>query len=207
VLDLRRLLHGRLVGVAARVARVLAGQVAGGAGERGGEQQRLAVGRRAPDDALEVGAEAHVHHAVGLVEDEDADAAEVDVAAVHEVEQAARRRRPSRWALRASLAWRSMPDAAVDGGDGEAAGLGDVAGVVDDLAGELARRGEDERGGARDRSGSGRSRIGRTKASVLPEPVGDSARTSWPSSASGMTSVWTAKGAGDAAALEGARRG
>jgi hypothetical protein len=37
--------------------------------------------------------------------------------------------------------------------------------------------------------------MGRTNASVLPEPVGDSARTSWPSSASGMTSDWTAKGA------------
>src|SRR3954466_9426239 len=36
--------------------------------------------------------------------------------------------------------------------------------------------------------------MGRTKASVLPEPVGDSARTSWPASASGMTSDWTAKG-------------
>src|SRR5436190_7446168 len=36
--------------------------------------------------------------------------------------------------------------------------------------------------------------MGRTKASVLPEPVGDSARTSRPASASGMTSDWTAKG-------------
>src|SRR5215217_5200526 len=36
--------------------------------------------------------------------------------------------------------------------------------------------------------------MGRTKASVLPEPVGDSARTSWPASASGMTSDWTANG-------------
>src|SRR3954454_22879618 len=36
--------------------------------------------------------------------------------------------------------------------------------------------------------------MGRRKASVLPEPVGDSARTSWPASASGMTSDWTAKG-------------
>src|SRR4051812_36084859 len=36
--------------------------------------------------------------------------------------------------------------------------------------------------------------MGRTKASVLPDPVGDSARTSRPASASGMTSDWTAKG-------------
>ena len=145
------------------------------------------------DDALEVGAEAHVHHPVGLVEDEDADAAEVDVAALHEVEQAARRRDQQVGAA-GELGLALDADAAVDGGDGEAAGLGDVAGVVDDLAGELARRGEHERRG-RGSLGVRRSRIGRTKASVLPEPVGDSARTSWPSSASGMTSVWTAKGA------------
>ena len=147
VLDLRGLARGRRVRVAPRVARVLAGQVAGGAGERGGEQQRLAVGRRLLDDALEVGAEAHVHHAVGLVEDEDPDAAEVDVAALHEVEQATRGRDEQVGAageLRLAL----DAHAAVDGGDGEAAGLGDVAGVVDDLAGELARRGEHERGGA-----------------------------------------------------------
>src|SRR4051794_15804676 len=36
--------------------------------------------------------------------------------------------------------------------------------------------------------------MGRTNASVLPEPVGDSARTSRPASASGMTSDWTANG-------------
>src|SRR3954451_25080574 len=36
--------------------------------------------------------------------------------------------------------------------------------------------------------------MGRTKASVLPEPVGDSARTSRPASASGRTSDWTANG-------------
>src|SRR3954466_14473566 len=55
--------------------------------------------------------------------------------------------------------------------------------------------------------------IGRTKASVLPEPVGDSARTSRPASASGMTSDWTAKGSvmarrgGAPAAGEDARGG
>ena len=106
------------------------------------------VGRRALDDALEVGAEAHVHHAVGLVEDEDADAAEVDVAALHEVEQAARRRDQQVGAA-GELGLALDAHAAVDGGDAEAAGLRDVAGVVDDLAGELARRGEHERGGPR----------------------------------------------------------
>src|SRR3954469_21586066 len=38
------------------------------------------------------------------------------------------------------------------------------------------------------------STIGRPKASVLPEPVGDLARTSCPASTSAMTSCWMAKG-------------
>ena len=48
------------------------------------------VGQRA-DDAPDVGPEAHVEHAVGFVEDEDLDLGEVEVAALDQVEQAARR--------------------------------------------------------------------------------------------------------------------
>jgi hypothetical protein len=177
----------------------------GGAGERGREEQRLALDGRARDDALEVGAEAHVHHPVGLVEDEDPDAAEVDVAPVHEVEQAARggdEQVGAAGVLRLAL----DADAAVDGGDGQALGLGDVAGVVDDLAGELTRGGEDERGGPRvaglqaledrederERLAGAGGRLGEDV--VAGQRVGDDERLD-------------REGFGDAAAGEGARSG
>ena len=41
--------------------------------ERGREQQRLALGRGQVEQALDRGQEAHVGHAVGLVEDDDVD--------------------------------------------------------------------------------------------------------------------------------------
>jgi hypothetical protein len=57
--------------------------------ERGGEEQRLALGRALGHDAVDGGLEAHVEHAVGLVEDEDRHAVERQVAALEEVLQAA----------------------------------------------------------------------------------------------------------------------
>ncbi len=54
------------------------------------EQQRLPRRRQLGDHSLDVVDEAHVEHAVGLVEDEDRDAVEADMALLHEVEQAAR---------------------------------------------------------------------------------------------------------------------
>ena len=41
--------------------------------------------------------------------------------------------------------WRSMLDPAVHGGDGEGAGVAHAVELVDDLAGELAGRGQDQR--------------------------------------------------------------
>ena len=57
----------------------------------GREEQRLPARRKQLADALDVGDEAHVEHAVGLVDDEDLDAGEQDLAAPEVVEQAARR--------------------------------------------------------------------------------------------------------------------
>ena len=54
----------------------------------------------------------------------------------------------------------------------------------------------------RRRAASTRSTIGSANASVLPEPVGDFARTSSPASASGRTSVWMRKGSVDGAGCE-----
>ena len=56
------------------------------------EEQRLPREGHQFADALDVGNEAHVEHAVGLVDDEDLDAREQQLAAVEEVEQPARRR-------------------------------------------------------------------------------------------------------------------
>ena len=57
----------------------------------GGEQQRLAVAPALRNDLPHVVDEAHVEHAVGLVEHEDRDLVEPDMALVAEVEQAAGR--------------------------------------------------------------------------------------------------------------------
>ena len=75
--------------VAAGVVREALGHAAGLAVERGREEQRLALARALGHDAVDGGLEAHVEHAVGLVEDEDADAVEGQVAALEEILQAA----------------------------------------------------------------------------------------------------------------------
>ena len=56
------------------------------------EEQRLPARRQQAADALDVGDEAHVEHAVGLVDDEDLDAGQQDAAALELVEHAAGRR-------------------------------------------------------------------------------------------------------------------
>ena len=68
-----------------------------------GEEQRLAGERNQLADALDVGNEAHVEHAVGFVDDQQFDAGEQQPAALGMVEQparalrSARRRRASAW--------------------------------------------------------------------------------------------------------------
>ena len=90
---------------------------------------------------------AHVEHAVGLVEDEHLDARQREGAALEEVLEAAgggdddvRLGRGAGLLLEA--------DAAVDGGDAERAGVRQRAQVLDDLGGQLAGGGQDERAGA-----------------------------------------------------------
>ena len=137
-------------------------------------------------------AEAHVEHAVGLVEDEDRDGVEREGAACELVLEAAGGRDDD---VRAGgvPGLRVQADAAVDGGDFRPRGLATAAELVDDLRRELAGRGEDEGRGAGD-AGRYARRAARPKASVLPEPVGDLARTSRPASTSGRTSDWIANG-------------
>ena len=70
-----------------RVAQQVLRERADRGRERGAEEQALALGRQQREDAPDVGDEAHVQHAIGLVEDEDLDAAEVDGALPDVVEQ------------------------------------------------------------------------------------------------------------------------
>jgi hypothetical protein len=129
--------------VAAGVAGVGGGDLAGGALKRGGEEQRLARVGRLRDDPVDSGLEAHVEHPVGLVEDEDANSVEGDDAAVDQVLEAT-------WSgdknvgLFGGLDLGTEADAAVDSGDLEVTRLRQRANVFDDLAGELAGGGEDE---------------------------------------------------------------
>jgi hypothetical protein len=78
--------------VAHRVALVAANERVDRAVERRREQQRLTGLRRGVEQALHHGQEAHVGHAVGFVDDHDLDRVEADLAALHEVGEAARAR-------------------------------------------------------------------------------------------------------------------
>ena len=170
VRDRAGLLRTRDVLVTARLARVALGDVEDLARQRGGEEHRLPVGRDAVHDLVDLRLEAHVEHAVGLVEDEDLDALEAHGATAREVAEAARRGDDD---LRLGdvphlLAQRG---AAVGAGDPEAAGAGDAGDLLGDLRGELAGRHEDQRGvrrgvgleavDDRDAEGEGLARAGR----------------------------------------------
>ena len=160
---------GRAMLVLSRVVGVLAGDASGLAVQRGGEEQRLALGGAGGDDPVHGGAEAHVEHPVGLVEDQRADVAQVKGPALELVLQAARGGHDD-VALGGVFALFDQADPAVDGGDAQSARVSDVAQVGGDLRGQLARRGEDQRGGAgpvggdpvdeRDPEGQGLARAG-----------------------------------------------
>ena len=59
--------------------------------EGGGEHQRLADAREGLDDAFDIRDEAHVEHAIGLVDHQNLDSAQHDPAPLEHVDQAAGR--------------------------------------------------------------------------------------------------------------------
>jgi hypothetical protein len=77
--------------VAARVERVRRGELADLAVERRREEHRLALAGQALDDRVDLRLEAHVEHAVGLVEDEDPNRVELEQLSLGEVLEPARR--------------------------------------------------------------------------------------------------------------------
>ncbi len=128
-----------------RIAHELARERLDLIGERGREQQRLAILlRQRVEDALHLRQEAHVEHAVGLVENEDLDARDVGRAPFEMIDQAARRGDDDVDAAAQRVDLRLHADAAEDRRGEHAQMLGVGADVLVNLRGELARRREDE---------------------------------------------------------------
>ena len=171
----------------------------------GREEEVLPLGGDGVDDALHVRPEAHVEHAVGLVEHERVDLVQQDVALAEHVEQAARGRDQQVDALADALGLRVVGDAAEDGDDAAAAVGGQRLADLLDLAAQLAGRGDDEGGRMRllavddhrRRSCSGgwaarRRPSCRCPSGRSPRRRGRRARAGWraPGSASGPRSPW-----------------
>ena len=121
-----------------------------------GEEERLAVGGELGDDALDVGDETEIEHAVGFVEDEDFDFIETDAFLFFEIHQAAGSGDEDIDAARELADLRSDVDAAEDGEVGELQVLAVVGEALADLGGEFAGGGEDQGAGA---LGHGRRRM------------------------------------------------
>ncbi len=130
------------------------------------------LARDAAEDPLDLRAEAHVEHPVGLVEDEDRDVVERDQPALDQVLQTARRRDDDLRALRA-LRLGADRRAAVDGGDSEALRAGELLELLGDLRSRARASGRARAPWVSARPPVVFSTIGIANASVLPEPVGD----------------------------------
>ena len=174
--------------------------------ERRREEERLVARREALHDRVDLRLEAHVEHAVGLVEDEDLDRVHTELALLDQVLQAAGGGDQDVGAAgRCDL--RALVDAAVDGGDAQAAGLRDAARAhrrpVRPAHGSARARGPTR--GRWPARGSRRS--GMPKARVLPEPVGDWASTSRPARTSGEHQGLDREWCSEAALGEGSAHG
>jgi hypothetical protein len=86
----------------------LVGQLLDLVREGGREEQGLLLGGQQREDLLDVADEAHVEHAVGLVQHQDLELAEVEVALALVVQQAARRGDEDLDAARSALVWGLM---------------------------------------------------------------------------------------------------
>jgi hypothetical protein len=118
-------------------------------GHRRGEEQRLprSVGGQLRDDELHVRPEAHVQHAVRLVEHEDVEAGELGDTRAQVVHQPARRGDDDVDAGLEGLLLHVHADAAEDGGAAHRRVVPEPLDVVLDLDGEFARRREHEDAG------------------------------------------------------------
>ncbi len=107
--------------------------------------------RQHRDDAANVGQEAHVEHAIRLVEHEDLDVTKIDGALLRMIEQPARCRDDDVDAAPQLVDLRIDADAAVDHGGLERHVLAVVLDALGDLRRELARRRQNQRADAASR--------------------------------------------------------
>ena len=130
----------------------------------GREQRRLPVAMRRLGDAADVVDEAHVEHAVGLVEHEPARLGEVDLAFPHQVGQPAGRGDENVDAGRHLAHLAGTRDAAEHERGRDVQALGQDADRVFDLHGEFARRRQDQRTrGLRQTLGAERDDLGQDR--------------------------------------------
>ena len=127
------------------IGQELVGQLLDRRRHRRRKQQRLAVGRQLRTDRLDVGNEAHVEHAVGLVDDEEVAAGQHDLAALEQVHQPARRRDQHVDAFVQRLDLVAHLHAADQQRHLEIVVLAVFLEILGDLGGKLARRLEDQR--------------------------------------------------------------
>ena len=188
----RRALHGDRH----RIAQDLPGERHDRRRDRRREAERLTARREPLQDAADVGQEAHVEHAVRLVEHQHLEAGEASVGLPEMVEQAAGRGDEDVDAATERLLLRAIADAAEDRRAREPRVTSELLPVLVDLRRQLARRGEDEgaRGSARaseealqdrqqERRRSCRSRSSRTRGRPGPR-----ARAGWRRAGSGSAS-------------------
>ncbi len=146
------------------------------------------------EDRLDVLGEAHLEHLVGLVEDEEAQLAQVEGALLEVVHDATGRADDDVHAATQRGELDAVALAAVDRQDLDALHVGGVLlEGLRHLERELAGRGEDE-GLRRLLARSRRDRIGSAKAAVLPVPVWARPTTSRPSSSGGIVAAWICEG-------------
>ncbi len=122
----------------------LVGQAADVGRHGGREEERLALGRQLPEDAADVGQEAHVAHAVGLVQHQHLDVGEVDGLVAQQVEQASGAGDDDLCAAIELLDLGPLADAAVDGDAADAGAAAQLGGGLVDLLGQLAGRRHDQ---------------------------------------------------------------
>ena len=128
---------------------MLLGDLQDAGGQRRREQRRLACGRRALDDQLDVLGEPHVEHLVRFVEHEDANAVEPQCLAADVIERAARRGDDDVRAAFESANLLLHGGAAVERDDADGGPVRVLVDRLADLHGQLARRDEDEPAGGR----------------------------------------------------------
>ena len=138
--------------VAGRVVLVSPHQHVDVAVERGGEEEGLTPVGGQVQDAADVGQEAHVGHAVGLVDHDDLDGVEADAATLQEVTEAAGAGHGDVHATREGLQLGAVAHATVEALDVEASRVGEHLEFGGDLSGQLA--------GGRQHEDSGMLRLG-----------------------------------------------